>query len=146
MCLWILVFCSSNIAWLLQTLKRLCTIWSKTHKRLKERFLIGQNSTKHANIQESPLFQATYKKTTTTEKQTINSTYLLSVGMGEAGGRKRAWGWLTVIKKRVLPKLYDAINRWCLKKRNKIEEEKEAGGNRTVNIAGKSVNKQPALG
>ena len=51
-----------------------------------------------------------------------------------------------MIKKRVLPKLYDAINRWCLKKRNKIEEEKEAGGNRTVNIAGKSVNKQPALG
>ena len=33
---------------------------SKTHKRLKECFLIRQNRTKCANLQGSPLFQATY--------------------------------------------------------------------------------------
>ena len=51
---------------------------SKTHKRLKECFLIGRNRTKHANFWGSPLFQATYNMKT--EKQTINSTYLVSVG------------------------------------------------------------------
>ena len=33
---------------------------SKTHKRLKEGFLIRRNSTKRANFRVSPLFQATY--------------------------------------------------------------------------------------
>ena len=53
---------------------------SETHKRLKERFLIRRNKTKRANFRASPLFEATYKSTT--EKQTINSTYLVSGGCG----------------------------------------------------------------
>ena len=32
----------------------------KTHKRLKERFLIGRNTTKFAKFRGSPRFQATY--------------------------------------------------------------------------------------
>ena len=47
---------------------------SKTHKRLKERFLIGRNRTKCANFRGSPLFQATYN--IKTEKQTTYSAYL----------------------------------------------------------------------
>ena len=53
---------------------------SKTHKRLKERFLTGRNRSKRANVRGSPLFQATFN--TKTEKQTINSTYLASEGKG----------------------------------------------------------------
>ena len=49
---------------------------SKTHKRSKECFLIGQNRTKHAHFWGSHLFQATYNLKT--EKQTINSTCLVS--------------------------------------------------------------------
>ena len=50
---------------------------SKTHKRLKERFLLRRNRTKRANFRGSPLFQASYNnKNKQTEKQTINSTYL----------------------------------------------------------------------
>ena len=51
---------------------------SKTHKRLKERSLIGRNRTKRANFRGSHLFQATYD--IKTEEQTINSTYLVKVG------------------------------------------------------------------
>ena len=36
----------------------------KTHKRLKERFLIRRNRTKRANFRGKPLFQATYNNTT----------------------------------------------------------------------------------
>ena len=42
------------------------TLWktkSKTHKRLKERFLIRRNRTKHANFRCNHLFQATYNTT-----------------------------------------------------------------------------------
>ena len=53
---------------------------SKTRKRLKERFLTGRNRTKRANFLGTPLFKATYN--IKTEKQTINSTYLVSVGCG----------------------------------------------------------------
>ena len=64
---------------------------SKTHRRLKERFLIGRNRTKRANFRGSPLFQATYNiKTDRKKKQTINSICLVSVRCSEAGGRKRA--------------------------------------------------------
>ena len=60
-------------------------------------------------------------------------------------------GWLKekgtrvtdVIKKRAWRKLYHAVKRWRQRKKN--EEQKEAGGNRTINIAGKSVNKQYAI-
>ena len=38
-------------------------IGSKTHKRLKERFLIRRNRTKRANFRCNPLFQATYNTT-----------------------------------------------------------------------------------
>ena len=55
-------------------------VTSKTHKRLKEQFLIGRNRTKRAHFRGSPLFQATYK--TKTEKYTINSTYFVSVRCG----------------------------------------------------------------
>ena len=44
--------------------------WKKiaeTHKRLKERFLTGWNSTKRANFRWSPLFQATYNIKTENE-------------------------------------------------------------------------------
>ena len=37
---------------------------SKTHERLKERFLIRQNRTKRANFRGKPLFQATYNNAT----------------------------------------------------------------------------------
>ena len=37
---------------------------SKTHKRLEERFLIRWHRTKRAKCSVSPLFQATYNKTT----------------------------------------------------------------------------------
>ena len=52
----------------------------KTRKRLKELFPIGWNRTKRENFRWSPLFQTTYN--IKTEKQTINSTYLASVGCG----------------------------------------------------------------
>ena len=60
-------------------------IVSKTHKRLKERFLIRRNGTKHANFRCNNLFQATYN---TTENSWTNLS--LSVRCQEAGGRKRA--------------------------------------------------------
>ena len=41
----------------------------KTHKRLKECFLIGQNSTKRAHFRGSPLFQAMYNIKTEEEKK-----------------------------------------------------------------------------
>ena len=64
-CLFLFVFISSHyFSWLYTR--------SKTHKRRKECFLIGQNRTKHAHFQGSP--QATYN--IKTEKQTINSAYL----------------------------------------------------------------------
>ena len=60
---------------------------SKTHKRLKERFLIRRNRTKRANFRGCPLCQATYN--IKTEKQTINSTHLVSVGCGRLVEGKR---------------------------------------------------------
>ena len=57
---------------------------SKTHKRLKERFLIIRNRTKRANFRCNHLFQATHN---TTENSKTNLS--LSVGCQEAGGRKR---------------------------------------------------------
>ena len=41
-----------------------CDGRSKTHKRLKERFLIRRNRTKRENYRGKPLFQATYNNTT----------------------------------------------------------------------------------
>ena len=35
---------------------------SETHKRLKQRFLLGRNRTKHAHFRGSPLLQATYNR------------------------------------------------------------------------------------
>ena len=61
-------------------------VWSKTHKRLKERFLIGWKRTIRANFQGSPLFQAMHN--IKTEKQTIKSTYLVSDGCGRLAERK----------------------------------------------------------
>ena len=52
---------------------------SKTHKKLKERFLVGRNKTKRANFRRSPLFQATYN---IKKKKAITSTYLVSFGSG----------------------------------------------------------------
>ena len=46
---------------------------SRTHKRLKECFLIGWNRRKHANFQGSPLFQAMYN-IKTEKKHKIKST------------------------------------------------------------------------
>ena len=69
---------------------------SKTRKRLKERFLIGRNGTKRANFRA--LFQATYN--IKTDKQTINSTYLVSVRCSDASGRKRSTRLADVMKKR----------------------------------------------
>ena len=68
---------------------RISIFRSKTHKRLKERFLIGRNRTKRAHFRGSPLFQATYsiKKLF---KKTSNSTYLVSVGWSETGGISHA--------------------------------------------------------
>ena len=59
---------------------------SKTHKTLKERFLIRRNRTKRANFRGNPLFQATDNNTT--ENSSTNLS--LSVRRQEAGGRKRA--------------------------------------------------------
>ena len=49
----------------------LINILSKTHMRLKERFLTGRNRTKRANFRRSPLFQATYNIKTEKNKQLI---------------------------------------------------------------------------
>ena len=62
---------------------------SRTHKRLKERFLIGRNRTKCSNFRRSSLFEATYN-IQTEEKQTIASTYLVSVGCGRLAEAKTA--------------------------------------------------------
>ena len=66
--------------------------WSKTQKRLKERFLIGRNGTKRAKFGESPLFQATHN--IKTEKQTIISTFSC-VGQVLGGLRKEKGTRLT---------------------------------------------------
>ena len=65
---------------------------SKTHKRLKERFLIGRNRTKRAIFRGSPLFQATYNIKTgknKNNKKPSNSTYLVSVGCERLAEGKR---------------------------------------------------------
>ena len=54
----------------------------QTHKRLKERFLIGRNRAKRASYRGSPLFQATYNLHTEKHK-TINSTYRVSIRCGK---------------------------------------------------------------
>ena len=65
---------------------------SRTHKNLKERFLIRRNRTKRAIFRESLLFQVPYNNKTTlkttTDKQTINSTYFVSVGCGRLAEEK----------------------------------------------------------
>ena len=55
-------------------------IRSKTHeiKRTPFNWTKQEEKKKRANFRGSPLFQATYK--TKTVKQTINSTYLVSIG------------------------------------------------------------------
>ena len=63
-------------------LLNLCEKWLKTHKRLKERFLIRQNRTKRAKS----LF---FKLRTTIQQKTVKPTYLLSVWCHEAGERKK---------------------------------------------------------
>ena len=57
---------------------------SKTHKRLKERFLSRRNRTKRANFRGSPLFQARYNNKKT------NSQFNLPCAswMREVGGRR----------------------------------------------------------
>ena len=78
-------------------------IRSKTRKRLKERFFYRTKQDKSTDFRGSPLFQATYNrrkknkkkqnkhnnnnktktnKQTQKKPQTINSTYLVSVGCG----------------------------------------------------------------
>ena len=59
---------------------------SKTHKRLKERFLIRRNRKKNVQIFEVILFF----KLRTIQQKTVKPTYLLPVRCQEAGGRKRA--------------------------------------------------------
>ena len=59
---------------------------SKTHKRLKERFLVRRKRTKRANFRGGPPFQARYNNET--EKQTINSIYLCVSWIWKAGGRE----------------------------------------------------------
>ena len=73
---------------------------SKTHKSLRERFLIGRNKTKRALFRGSPLFKATYNikiknKKTEEKKKAIKSAYLMSVRCSEAGGRKGVREWLS---------------------------------------------------
>ena len=59
---------------------------SKTHKRLKERFLIDETG-QNVHIFEEVLF---FKLRTTVQLQkTVKPTYLVSVWCWEAGGRKR---------------------------------------------------------
>ena len=59
---------------------------SKTHKRLKERFLIGRHRTKLTNFRGSPLFQARYNN-----KKTNSQFNLPCVSwMREVGGRRGA--------------------------------------------------------
>ena len=61
---------------------------SKTHKRLKERYLTGRNRTRHANFREGPIFQATCN--VKTGIQTINFNLSCVSWMWEVGRRKRA--------------------------------------------------------
>ena len=53
---------------------------SKTHKRLKGRFLSGRNRRNRAHFRKVLFF-----KLRTTEKQTINSSYFVSVKCSEVG-------------------------------------------------------------
>ena len=83
---------------------------SKTHKKLKERFLIGRNRTKRANFRGNPLFQATYDiktekpkrkpqtkekektKTKTTTKKQQKNKQLIQLILCQLDGRRRAEG------------------------------------------------------
>ena len=64
---------------------------SKTHERLKERFLIRRNGTKRANFRGSPLFQATYNKNNNNKNRKTSNWFNLSrvSWMWKADGRKR---------------------------------------------------------
>ena len=79
---------------------------SKTHQRLKERFLIRRNRTKRANSRGNPLFQATYN---TTQQKTVKPTYLSSVCCQEAGGRKRARDCLDEKRRRASRPLFQKL-------------------------------------
>ena len=86
---------------------------SKTHKRVKKCFLIGQNRTKHANFQGSPLFQATYNKIT--EKPPINSTYLVLLDVG-GWQKEKARDWISVTHTTLLVShLLHPSKLWCRK-------------------------------
>ena len=72
-----------------------CSEKDPKHTRdYRERFLIRQNRTKHANFRGSPLFQAMYN--IKTKKQTINSLSLCQLdagGMVEGKGHKTQCLW-----------------------------------------------------
>ena len=76
-------FCCSWLAWRKSETELTASILKKDpkkHKRWKECFWIWRNRTECAHFWGSPLFQATHN--TETEKQLINSTYLVSVRCG----------------------------------------------------------------
>ena len=80
---------------------------SKTHKRLKERYLTGRNRTRHANFREGPIFQATCN--VKTGIQTINFNLSCVSWMWEVGRRKRARDWPYPLMKnstRSLPRIH----------------------------------------
>ena len=66
---------------------------SKTHKRLKQLFLIGRNRTECAIFWGSSLFQAMYHTEKKKKKRKRNNSTCVS-WMWEAGERKRARDWL----------------------------------------------------
>ena len=61
---------------------------SKTHKRLKERFLIRRNRTKSANFKGKPLFQATYNNTTENTETNLSCVRLMLGGWREEKGMR----------------------------------------------------------
>ena len=63
---------------------------SRTHKKLKERFIIRRNMTKGAAFRASPLFQATYTNKSKTTATTENKQFIQFIWcQWDAGGRNR---------------------------------------------------------
>ena len=82
---------------------------SKTHKRLKERFLRRRNRTKRAYFRGNPLFQATI------QQKTIKPTYLCPLDarkLAEGKGHETAWssGDLHVVQ--LLAGSWHGLPRW----------------------------------
>ena len=68
---------------------------SKTHKRLKERFLIRRNRTKRANLQ---IFEVIlFSKLRTLQQKTVKPTYLCPLDARKLAERKDSERWQSTL-------------------------------------------------